>query len=76
MPIIALNIFSTTMGRCLISNIFLDPNITAEDKAELKRGELMSFETDYDFDLCGENLFNTGIRGRKYFVTKGANHAE
>lgn len=65
--------FSTTMEQVLDINIFDDPNITAEDKAELKKGVNVSFETDYDFDLCGETFFNTGIRGaRKYFVTKVA----
>lgn len=61
------------MEQVLDINIFDDPNITAEDKAELKKGFNVSFETDYDFDLCGETFFNTGIRGaRKYFVTKVA----
>lgn len=70
---VALNMFSTTMEQVLDINIFDDPNITAEDKAELKKGVNVSFETDYDFDLCGETFFNTGIRGaRKYFVTKVA----
>ena len=65
--------FSTTMEQVLDINIFDDPNITAEDKAELKKGVNVSFETDYDFDLCGETFFNTGIRGaRKCFVTKVA----
>ena len=65
--------FSTTMEQVLDINIFDDPNITTEDKAELKKGVNVSFETDYDFDLCGETFFNTGIRGaRKYFVTKVA----
>lgn len=68
---VALNMFSTTMEQVLDINIFDDPNITVEDKAELKKGVNVSFETDYDFDLCGETFFNTGIRGiRKYFVTK------
>lgn len=68
---VALNMFGTTMEQVLDINIFDDPNITAEDKAELKKGLNVSFETDYDFDLCGETFFNTGIRGaRKYFVTK------
>lgn len=70
---VALNMFGTTMEQVLDINIFDDPNITAEDKAELKKGVNVSFETDYDFDLCGETFFNTGIRGaRKYFVTKVA----
>ena len=65
--------FCTTMEQVLDINVFDDPNITAEDKAELKKGFNVSFETDYDFDLCGETFFNTGIRGaRKYFVTKVA----
>lgn len=51
-------------------NIFDDPNITAEDKTLLKQGLNVSFETDYDFDLC-ENFYETPIKGiRKYFVTK------
>lgn len=70
---VALNMFCTTMKQVLDINVFDDPNITAEDKAELKKGVNVSFETDYDFDLCGETFFNTGIRGaRKYFVTKVA----
>lgn len=70
---VALNMFCTTMEQVLDINVFDDPNITAEDKAELKKGFNVSFETDYDFDLCGETFFNTGIRGaRKYFVTKVA----
>lgn len=70
---VALNMFCTTMEQVLDINVFDDPNITAEDKAELKKGVNVSFETDYDFDLCGETFFNTGIRGaRKYFVTKVA----
>lgn len=51
-------------------NIFDDPNITAEDKTLLKQGLNVSFETDYDFDLC-ENFYETPIKGiKKYFVTK------
>ena len=51
-------------------NIFDDPNITAEDKVLLKQGLNVSFETDYDFDLC-ENFYETPIKGiKKYFVTK------
>lgn len=68
---IAFAMFGTTMEEVLDINIFDDPNITSEDKSELKRGLNVSFETDYDFDLCGERFFNTGIKGaRKYFVTK------
>ena len=51
-------------------NIFDAPNITAEDKTLLKQGLNVSFETDYDFDLC-ENFYETPIKGiKKYFVTK------
>lgn len=68
---IALNMFGVTMKEVYGINIFNDPNIGADDKALLKQGLDVSFETDYDFDLCGENFFDTSIRGsRKYFVTK------
>lgn len=68
---IAFQMFGTTMEEVYGINIFDDPNITKEDKVLLKEGLDVSFETDYDFDLCGERFFNTGIRGaRKYFVTK------
>lgn len=68
---IALNMFGVTMKEVYDINIFNDPNIGPEDKALLKQGLDVSFETDYDFDLCGENFFDTSIRGsRKYFVTK------
>jgi len=68
---VALTMFGTTMEQVLDINIFNDPNITAAEKAELKKGLNISFETDYDFDLCGEKFFNTDIKGtRKYFVTK------
>lgn len=68
---IAFQMFGTTMEEVYDINIFDDPNITKEDKVLLKKGLDVSFETDYDFDLCGERFFNTGIRGaRKYFVTK------
>ena len=68
---VAFDMFGTTMETVQDINIFEDPNITDEDKALLKKGSDVSFETDYDFDLCGETFFNTGIRGaRKYFVTK------
>jgi len=67
----AYSMFGTTAEQVIGINIFDDPNITAEDKEELKKGLNVSFETDYDFDLCGETFFNTGIKGtRKYFVTK------
>ncbi len=68
---VALKMFDTTMEVVSDINIFEDPNIVDDDKAQLKKGLDVSFETDYDFDLCGERFFNTGIRGiRKYFVTK------
>lgn len=68
---IALNMFGVTMKEVYGINIFNDPNIGTEDKALLKQGLDVSFETDYDFDLCSENFFDTSIRGsRKYFVTK------
>lgn len=68
---IALDMFGVTMKEVYDINIFNDPNIMAADKEILKQGLDVSFETDYDFDLCGESFFNTGIRGiRKYFVTK------
>lgn len=67
---IALNMFGVSMKEVYNINIFNDPNIGAEDKALLKQGLDVSFETDYDFDLC-EHFFDTPIRGsRKYFVTK------
>ena len=70
---IALKMFGVTMKEVYDINIFNDPNITEEDKAVLKTGRDVSFETDYDFDLCGEQFFDTSIRGaRKYFVTKVA----
>ena len=65
-----LKMFGVTMKDIYNINIFDDPNITAEDKALLKQGLNVSFETDYDFDLC-ENFYETPIKGiRKYFVTK------
>lgn len=65
-----LKIFGVTMKDIYNINIFDDPNITAEDKVLLKQGLNVSFETDYDFDLC-ENFYETPIKGiRKYFVTK------
>ena len=68
---VALKMFGVTMKEVYNINIFEDPNIVAEDKAVLKKGLNVSFETDYDFDLCGEQFFDTSIRGaRKYFVTK------
>lgn len=70
---IALKMFGTTMEEVYdIVNMFEDPNITAEDKAKLKEGFNVSFETDYDFELC-ESLFDSTMKGtRKYFVTKVA----
>ena len=65
-----LKMFGVTMKDIYNINIFDDPNITAEDKTLLKQGLNVSFETDYDFDLC-ENFYETPIKGiRKYFVTK------
>lgn len=65
-----LRMFGVTMKDIYNINIFDDPNITAEDKTLLKQGLNVSFETDYDFDLC-ENFYETPIKGiRKYFVTK------
>lgn len=65
-----LKMFGVTMKDIYNINIFNDPNITAEDKALLKQGLNVSFETDYDFDLC-ENFYETPIKGiKKYFVTK------
>lgn len=65
-----LKMFGVTMKDIYNINIFDDPNITAEDKVLLKQGLNVSFETDYDFDLC-ENFYETLIKGiRKYFVTK------
>ena len=65
-----LKMFGVTMKDIYNINIFNDPNITAEDKVLLKQGLNVSFETDYDFDLC-ENFYETPIKGiRKYFVTK------
>ena len=65
-----LKMFGVTMKDIYNTNIFDDPNITAEDKVLLKQGLNVSFETDYDFDLC-ENFYETPIKGiKKYFVTK------
>ena len=65
-----LKMFGVTMKDIYNINIFDDPNITAEDKTLLKQGLNVSFETDYDFDLC-ENFYETPIKGiKKYFVTK------
>ena len=65
-----LKMFGVTMKDIYNINIFNDPNITAEDKVLLKQGLNVSFETDYDFDLC-ENFYETPIKGiKKYFVTK------
>lgn len=65
-----LRMFGVTMKDIYNINIFDDPNITAEDKTLLKQGWNVSFETDYDFDLC-ENFYETPIKGiKKYFVTK------
>ena len=65
-----LKMFGVTMKDIYNINIFDDPNITAEDKTLLKQGLNVSFETDYDFDLC-ENFYETPIKViKKYFVTK------
>lgn len=65
-----LKMSGVTMKDIYNINIFDDPNITAEDKTLLKQGLNVSFETDYDFDLC-ENFYETPIKGiKKYFVTK------
>ena len=65
-----LKMFGVTMKDIYNINIFDDPNITAEDKTLLKQGLNVSFEPDYDFDLC-ENFYETPIKGiKKYFVTK------
>ena len=65
-----LKMFGVTMKDIYNINIFDAPNITAEDKTLLKQGLNVSFETDYDFDLC-ENFYETPIKGiKKYFVTK------
>lgn len=65
-----LKMFGVTMKDIYNINIFDDPNITAEDKTLLKQGLNVSFETDYDFDLC-ENFYETPIKGiKKCFVTK------
>lgn len=65
-----LKMFGVTMKDIYNINIFDDPNITAENKTLLKQGLNVSFETDYDFDLC-ENFYETPIKGiKKYFVTK------
>lgn len=67
---IALAMFGVTMKEVYNINIFNDPNIVAEDKALLKKGLDVSFETDYDFDLS-QSFYETSIKGiRKYFVTK------
>lgn len=68
----ALKMFGTTMEEVYdIVNIFEDPNITAEDKALLRQGRNVSFETDYDFELC-EQFYDSSMKkgDRKYFVTK------
>lgn len=46
-------------------NIFDGPNIGGEDKALLKKGQNVSFETDYDSDKD-----NAQTAGRSYFMTK------
>ncbi|MEG1564322.1 MAG: PAS domain-containing sensor histidine kinase, partial [Bacteroides sp.] len=65
---VALRMFGATMKKVYDINIFNDPNIEAKDKATLKKGQNVSFETDYDFDACGKQFFDTCIRGyHKHF---------
>lgn len=66
---IALNMFGTTEKDVYdIVNLFKDSHITDSDKELLKQGFDVSFETDYDFNICD---YNTDIKDtRKYFVTK------
>lgn len=69
---ITLKMFGVTMKDIYGINIFDDPNIRTEDKELLRQGLDVSFETDYDFDLCKtEKFYDSAIKGtRKYFVTK------
>ncbi|MEG1700480.1 MAG: response regulator [Alistipes sp.] len=67
----ALKMFGVEINDILDLNIFDDPNITDHDKALLKQGIDVSFETDYDFDRCRAEFAKTStIVERKYFVTK------
>lgn len=69
---ITLKMFGVTMKDIYGINIFDDPNIRTEDKELLKQGFDVSFETDYNFDLCETaKFYDSTIKGtRKYFVTK------
>ncbi|MEG2612399.1 MAG: PAS domain-containing protein, partial [Alistipes sp.] len=67
----ALEVFGAKMEDVYDINLFDDPNITAEDKDRLRRKENVSFETDYNFDLCRNTFYKTSIvNTHKYFVTK------
>ncbi|MEG2095556.1 MAG: response regulator [Alistipes sp.] len=67
----ALEMFGITVDDMNGLNIFEDPNITPEEKAQLKRGLNISFETDYDFDRCRKEFAKGSIiEERKYFITK------
>ena len=68
-----LKMFGVTMKDIYNINIFDDPNITAEDKTLLKQGLNVSFETDYDFDLC-ENFYETPIKGIKKILCYQSNY--
>ena len=61
----AFQMFGTTFEEVLDINIFDDPNIGGEDKALLKKGQDVSFETDYDSDK--DNALTAGC---SYFMTK------
>ena len=69
---ITLKMFGVTMKDIYGINIFDDPNIRTEDKELLKQGLDVSFETDYNFDLCESTKFyDSSIKNtRKYFLTK------
>ncbi|MEG2493266.1 MAG: response regulator [Rikenellaceae bacterium] len=68
---IALWMFGVTLNEIKGANIFDDPNISDEDKVKLKKGLSVSFETDYDFDLCRENFVKTTkINDKRYLSTK------
>ncbi|MEG2282122.1 MAG: PAS domain S-box protein, partial [Rikenellaceae bacterium] len=68
---IALWMFGVTLNEIKGVNIFDDPNISDEDKVKLKKGLSVSFETDYDFDLCRENFVKTTkINDKRYLSTK------
>ena len=69
---ITLKMFGVTMKDIYGINIFDDPNIRTEDKELLKQGLDVSFETDYNFDLCESTKFyDSAIKNtRNYFLTK------